>query len=113
MTRRMKRSGNYEISLEIKNDSFIRTPRESQRNWLLNQSIREFADQLDFLDSVAPMFVPGADAIALDQDRTQSELADDEIMEDWQIPVMREMARVVTAQPGDVLEIGFGRGSPS
>jgi guanidinoacetate N-methyltransferase len=31
-------------------------------------------------------------------------------MEDWQIPVMEAMADIVTAEHGDVLEIGFGRG---
>ncbi|NNF04336.1 MAG: class I SAM-dependent methyltransferase, partial [Rhodothermales bacterium] len=40
-------------------------------------------------------------------------LSDDEIMEDWQIPVMEAMADVVTESQGDVLEIGFGRGVAS
>jgi len=34
-------------------------------------------------------------------------------MEDWQIPVMREMARAVASEAGDILEIGMGRGIAS
>ena len=34
-------------------------------------------------------------------------------MEDWQIPIMKAMAGIVTESHGDVLEIGFGRGIAS
>jgi guanidinoacetate N-methyltransferase len=43
-------------------------------------------------------------------DRANTVLSDEEIMEDWQIELMRAMAQEVTASHGDVLEIGFGRG---
>jgi guanidinoacetate N-methyltransferase len=44
------------------------------------------------------------------RDVSQARLTDQEIMEDWQVPLMRAMARHVAASHGDVLEIGFGRG---
>lgn len=34
-------------------------------------------------------------------------------MEDWQIPIMRAMAKLVTKKQGRILEIGFGRGIAS
>ena len=72
----------------------------------------EFGKNLTALDRLAARFVPGVDGLAM-QDRTQAELSDSEIMEDWQIPLMKAMAGLVTESAGDVLEIGFGRGIAS
>ena len=112
MTRKLKRSKDFEIVLQLKNDDFIRPPRDAQRNWLLNRAITEFADDLMDLDQLAKRFVPGSDGADV-RDHSQARLTDQEIMEDWQIPVMQEMARIVTESHGDVLEVGFGRGVSS
>jgi guanidinoacetate N-methyltransferase len=109
MTRRLKRSKDFEITLQVKNDDFIRPPREAQRNWLLNRAITEFADDLMELNDLAKRFVPGSEKVDV-RDHSQARLTDQEIMEDWQIPVMKEMAKVATESHGDVLEVGFGRG---
>jgi guanidinoacetate N-methyltransferase len=109
MTRRVKRSKDFEISLQISSDDFVRPPRDTQRNWLLNRAMTEFSDELIHLDKVARGFVRGADYDRAG-DRTQSTLDDRDIMEDWQIPIMRRMAEIVGKTQGDVLEIGFGRG---
>jgi guanidinoacetate N-methyltransferase len=109
VTRRIKRKKEFEVSLTIKNDDFIRPPRDAQRNWLLNEALNELAQNLVALDIIASGFVPGAEGMPL-QDRTQAELDDEEIMEDWQLPLMQAMADIATATHGDVLEIGFGRG---
>ena len=58
MTRRIRRHRDFEVSLEIKNEGFIRPPRDSQRNWLLNKAVAEFADNLQALDALAARFVP-------------------------------------------------------
>lgn len=111
MTRKLRRTNNFEITLQIKNDGFIAPPRDAQRNSLLNRAIAEFADDLNQLDRLAKDFVSGVDAIAEHlEDRTHTELSDIDIMEDWQIPLMKTMAQVATESHGDVLEIGFGRG---
>jgi len=111
MLRRLKRLRDFELSLQISNDQFIRPPREEQRNWLVNRAIGEFVEDLTELDKLAKRFVSGetnnADFLV---DRTQSILSDQDIMEDWQLPLMRAMADVVTEKAGDILEIGFGRG---
>lgn len=110
MTKRMRRTHNLELALTIKNDDFIRPPRDSQRTWHLNRVVTEAVNELDHLHTVAPTFVRGADDGALQGDRTQGALTDDDIMEDWQIPVMQAMAAQLTKSSGDILEIGFGRG---
>lgn len=109
MTRRIKRTSQFDLSFQIKNEDFIKTPRDYQRNWLLNRTMNEFAHDLLALDSIALNLVTGSEVQGM-SDRTQSQLSDTEIMEDWQIPIMREMARVATSKGGDILEIGFGRG---
>ena len=109
MTKKIKRTENFEIVLEIKTEDFIRPPRDAQRNALLNNALNEFSDNLQALDKLAVGFVPGKLQMAL-EDRTQKILSDDEIMEEWQIPLMQAMAEVVTESHGNILEIGFGCG---
>ncbi len=113
MTRRVKRMKDVEILLQIKNDEFIRPPNDRQRNWLLKQVIEEFTQNLTALNILAKRFVPGiADPISI-TDRTHAPLSDDQIMEDWQMPLMKAMADIVTETHGHVLEVGFGRGIAS
>jgi guanidinoacetate N-methyltransferase len=112
MIRKLRRTNDLEITLQIKTDTFIAPPRESQRNWLLNKAMSEFVDDLTALDGLAQRFVPGIDTITIEE-RTNTVLSDDEIMEDWQIPLMRAMAKIAAESHGDVLEIGFGRGVSS
>lgn len=109
MTRRIRRHPDFEISLTIASDAFIRPPREAQRNWLLNRAIKEFGDDLLALDRQARGYVRGAEPGPF-ADRGRARLDAQEIMEEWQIPVMRAMAAAVTDSAGDILEIGFGRG---
>jgi guanidinoacetate N-methyltransferase len=110
MTRKIKRTPEFDLTLEIKSPRFIATPREAQRNWLLNRAMSEMAADLKALDAVAADFVPGGIEQVAIADRAGAELGDDEIMEDWQLPLMQAMADAATEARGDVLEIGFGRG---
>lgn len=109
MTRKLVRTRDFEIALEVRDDDFIRPPRESQRSWLLNRALRELADDLRALHALAPRFVPGAPR-ELPEDLATAELADEDIMEDWQRPLMDAMAEIAARSHGDVLEVGFGRG---
>ena len=113
MTRRIKRSTAYELTLLIKDDGFIRPPKDLQRNALLNRAIKEFDEDLSELDKQAREFVAGELQAGISVDRTQENLSDIEIMEDWQIPIMQKMAEAVCESHGHVLEIGFGRGISS
>lgn len=112
MTRKIKRSEEFDIALQVKRDDFISPPREAQRNWLLNRAIAEFDEDLRALDGLARRFVSGREEFDV-RDHGQEILEEQEIMEDWQIPVMKAMADIVTETHGDVLEVGFGRGVSS
>ena len=109
MTRKIKRLPGCEIILEISDEGFIAPPRAAQRNWLLNRAVGEFAADLVALNTHAQTFVPGSEEVPT-HDRSQAALDDQDIMEDWQIPIMAAMAEMAAAAHGDVLEIGFGRG---
>lgn len=112
MTRRIKRGKGFELVLNISDDEFINPPRADQRNWLLNRWMKESTDDLAYLDSISKSFIKGGGK-GVDLDRAHAELDAGDIMEDWQIPVMRQMARAVAENGGDVLEIGMGRGVAS
>lgn len=112
MTRRIKRSADYELRLEIKNAGFIAPPREDQRNWMLNRVMSEASSELEYIHSVAPGFIAGSQQ-PINVNRGNQVPDDQSIMEDWQIPVMRAMANSVAQCRGDILEIGIGRGIAS
>ena len=109
MTRKLKRTAAFELSLDIRDDAFIRPPHEAQRNWLLNRFMREAGEDLHALDAIARRFVPGAVRV-LPTDMRNADLSDEQIMEEWQLPLMEAMAAIAARSHGDVLEIGFGRG---
>ncbi len=110
--RRVKRTRDFELNLEIKNESFIRPPRDAQRQWLINRCLGELVEDLNAVNGAAASFVPGKDEL-LALDREQGDLLDEDIMEDWQIPVMQAMTEEVARPESSVLEIGFGRGVAS
>lgn len=109
MTRKLRRAAGYELVLDIRDEGFVRPPREAQRHWLLNRFVREAADDLERLDALAKRFVPGGER-DLPPDLRTAPLTDAQIMEDWQLPLMEAMAAIAARSGGDVLEIGFGRG---
>jgi guanidinoacetate N-methyltransferase len=102
----------FRVELHTKSEDFAATPRAAQRKWMISQAMEEIADDLAFIDQVASTLVKGHDHQLADdlKDITQSSLTDQEIMEDWQTPLMKAMALAVTETHGDILEIGFGRG---
>ncbi|MFK8048734.1 MAG: hypothetical protein AB8B81_09890, partial [Halioglobus sp.] len=110
MTRKIKKTAQLELTLDIKDDDFLKPPRDAQRNALLNGAVKEFVDDLKALDDLASRFVSGSSGGSMDGDRTQAELSDQQIMEDWQLPVMSAMVEAVTWPGCEILEIGFGRG---
>lgn len=112
MTKKLRRTEDFEIALTIRKDSFIRPPRDAQRNALLNGALDELSTDLKALDDLASRFVKGAPRIILG-DRASEVVSNDDIMEDWQIPLMQRMAEIVAESHGDVLEIGFGKGVSS
>jgi guanidinoacetate N-methyltransferase len=104
--------GRFRLELHTATPTFVAAPRDAQRTWVLARAMEEFADDLEHLDEGARRLVRGFDH-RLDrdlQDIEHAELGEQQIMEDWQTPLMEAMARHVTESHGSVLEIGFGRG---
>lgn len=108
--KKIKRSGHFELVLEILDDKYINPPKIRQRHAVLNRAIKEFTADLEALDRCTKNFVPGGEIDFLDNNREHKLLMQDEIMEDWQIPVMKEMVEEIASPGADILEIGYGRG---
>lgn len=108
---RQVQGDHFQLQLNI-DSSFLRTPRAAQRDWILSQALEEMGDDLAYLDGMAPNLVPGSESRLRNEypDISEATLTDQEILEDWQTPLMKAMAAFVTETHGDVLEIGFGRG---
>jgi amino acid adenylation domain-containing protein len=115
-----RRTPRYELTLAMKDDGFVAAPAANQRSWVLNQLVDEAAADLEHLDRQVRTFVPGSarpfiqggdwSASTADYDGTQLRIEGQQVMQDWESPLMEEMARTVTAGGGDILEIGFGMG---
>ncbi|MFD1162104.1 hypothetical protein [Hwangdonia seohaensis] len=108
--KKIKRSKEFEVVVSLHDDDFIRPPKDAQRNAVVNRALKEFAGNLKILDEQTKHFVPGVSAQGHSSDRQQKVMTPQEIMEDWQIPLMQEMAKAIAENGGDILEIGFGRG---
>ena len=103
-------TNNVSVHCEWNTPDFIQTPRAGQRKWLIDQALAETAADLEHLDSIANTFVRGNDQPHVPKDLVAERLSADEIMEDWQTPLMQSMVDYGCQNKGDVLEIGFGRG---
>lgn len=110
--KRIQRNESLEVILDIKNEDFIKPPKAFQRNIMVNTALKEFIQNLNALDEQAKEFIESEIQFDL-SDRTQGAIEEQDIMEDWQIPLMQEMVNAVTETKGDILEIGFGRGISS
>jgi amino acid adenylation domain-containing protein len=109
----------FKLFLQLQNDNFVRPPREAQRNWLLQRALDEFVDDLTQLDRLAQRFVHGAERPAIRRDwraspahfsGTELVIEGQQVMQDWERPLMRTLAEIAAETHGDVLEVGFGMG---
>ncbi|ULA61380.1 MAG: Non-ribosomal peptide synthetase [Nitrospira sp.] len=115
----IQRKPEFEVFLKINKDEFLTPPRANQRNWLLRRALDEFSDDLLALDDVSKRFVSGSDRADIARSWTDSHaeyrpseliIEGQQVMQDWEAPLMKAMADIVTEQRGDVLEVGFGMG---
>lgn len=114
---KIRRYKAFDVSVTLKDDNFISPPRESQRSWLLRRALNEFADDLVALDEASKRMVSGSARVHLQQewkgsgakyDDTQLIIQGQQVMQDWEHPLMKAMAEIVTESHGDILELGFG-----
>lgn len=116
----LRRLRNVSLEVAFARESFIAAPRPQQRHWVTNRAIDELIEQLHHLDVVAPRYVGGATRPEIEPGEWSRSAAtyaggellieDQQVMQDWEIPMMRRLAGIVTQGHGDVLEIGFGMG---
>ncbi|MDR4481691.1 MAG: amino acid adenylation domain-containing protein [Nitrospirales bacterium] len=115
----IQRKPEFDVYLKINNGEFLNPPRENQRNWIMRRALDEFSDDLVALDALSKRFVPGSDRVSIQQswtgsraEYTPSELVIEgqQVMQDWEAPLMKAMADIATEARGDVLEVGFGMG---
>ncbi len=108
----VRSTNHFRATVNLNGDHVIRTPRTEQRQWLVGERLRELSNELEHLDSVAPHMISASGSLTIDG-RETAPLSPDEIMEDWQIPLMQAMAEISARSGGDVLEVGYGRGISS
>ncbi|MEP6932469.1 MAG: amino acid adenylation domain-containing protein, partial [Nitrospirota bacterium] len=115
----IQRKPEFDVYLKVNKGEFLTPPRENQRNWLLRRALDEFSDDLVALDAISKRFVSGSDRVSIEQswtgsraEYTPSELIIEgqQVMQDWEAPLMKAMANIATESRGDVLEVGFGMG---
>ena len=92
--KRIKRTEAFEVTLIIKDDNYINPPKTAQRNAVVNRALKEFSAELNALNEQTKNFVPGDTVVGL-AERGQAQLSVQEIMEDWQIPLMEAMAKAI------------------
>ena len=114
-----RKTQDFEISLQINNDQFIKPPQDSQRNWILRRALDEFADDLKHMNEVSKRFVTSSERAQISDEWAVSKANRDasnliiegqQVMQDWERPLMEAMADIATESHGDVLELGFGMG---
>lgn len=118
--RRLERRGSgFELSVHVDEKALLPSLREGQLNWLLNRTADEFASDLRTLGVLARDFVAGSERVAMGRELWTAPAAlpggdlvldGQQVMQGWQEPLMRALARTAASRHGDVLEIGFGLG---
>jgi amino acid adenylation domain-containing protein len=115
----IQRKPEFDVYLKMNKGEFLSPPRPNQRNWLLRRALDEFSDDLLALDDLAKRFVTGSDRAGIEQGWTGSRadyrpseliIEGQQVMQDWEAPLMKAMADIVTESRGDILEVGFGMG---
>lgn len=116
----LRRLRDVSIAVGFERSSYIDAPRAEQRHWVTNRAVDELVEQMHHLDVTAPRYVGGRSRREIDPGQWSGSSAtyadgellieEQQVMQDWEVPLMRRMAEVVAAAHSDVLEIGFGLG---
>jgi amino acid adenylation domain-containing protein len=109
----------FDLYLDVRTQGFLDAPRPAQRNWLLRRMLDEAVDDLQHLQLLAQRYVAGSARPEMAGDwaaqpavyRDGQLLIDgQQVMQDWEAPLMQALARAAAGARGDVAEIGFGLG---
>ncbi|MCP3804685.1 class I SAM-dependent methyltransferase [Allokutzneria sp. A3M-2-11 16] len=111
----------FTIEVDMKRPDFLRSKGNGQRNLLLGRAVAELAADLHHLDAIQQeVFVDGAwrphirsdwsSSGADYSDSSQLLIEGQQVMQDWEHPLMRKLAENACQSRGDILEVGFGMG---
>ncbi|MFB9904436.1 class I SAM-dependent methyltransferase [Allokutzneria oryzae] len=110
----------FTVAVDMKRPDFLRAKGNGQRNLLLGRAVAELAADLHHLDTIQRVFVDGSrrpfirgDWSGSDADYSDSSqllIEGQQVMQDWEHPLMRKLAENACVSGGDVLEVGFGMG---
>ena len=111
----------FTVEVDMKRPDFLRSKGNGQRNLLLGRAVAELAADLHHLDTIQQqVFVDGAsrplirndwtDSGADYSDSSQLLIEGQQVMQDWEHPLMRKLAENACESKGDILEVGFGMG---
>jgi hypothetical protein len=118
-SRFLRRAPSFQISLDVDDERFVEMPKPELREWLLQRQLDELRDDLVHLDRVAGRFVTGSRRTGIGEgweesraryDEDELVIEEQQVMQSWERPLMKAMARIVAETGGDVLEVGFGMG---
>ncbi|ATQ77478.1 hypothetical protein CR152_25470 [Massilia violaceinigra] len=109
----------FALYLNFLQPGFAPAPQPAQRNWLLQRTLDEAVADLTAIDAIARQCVAGSARPEMGESWAASAAAWSErellidgqqVMQDWERPLMRALAGAAAASGGDVAEIGFGMG---
>ena len=115
----IRKFSEFEIFLRLRDGEFIRPPQENQKHWILHRALEEFTDDLRYSGEVSRRFVGGSERTCMQNEWSKSDAQYDgsqlviegqQVMQDWERPLMKAMASIVGETHGDILEVGFGMG---
>ncbi|WP_156365133.1 class I SAM-dependent methyltransferase [Sciscionella sediminilitoris] len=117
----MSESGEYvRITLEDLTGGYLEELNPAIREFEIHRVLKESVADFDALHRCGKRGVPGAARTreidgelaegAAHYADSQLIISGQQVMQDWERPIMAEMARVAARARGDVLEIGFGMG---
>lgn len=107
----------FDISVAFKTDDFAAAPTNYQRDWMLHRAAREFGNDLLHLDHQVNNFINGVERPSIDESWKASEASYDDteliiqgqqVMQAWEHPLMKALAKASGESHGDILEVGFG-----
>lgn len=99
------------------NKRFLAEYTEDQKFWILQRAISDFAEHLMVLNGKAPAansqrapLVGALHDASPTLDDTELVIAQQEVMQSWETPLMHKMASKIATPGANILEIGFGMG---
>ncbi|WP_293575078.1 class I SAM-dependent methyltransferase [Phaeobacter sp.] len=106
----------FNVSFEP-SKGFLTQYTEDQKFWIIQRAISDFAEHLVVLHGQNPAahsqrapLVGALHDASPSLDDTELLIAQQEVMQSWETPLMHHMARKIAGPGASVLEIGFGMG---